>query len=234
MINLFFYFGIIHFISILFFFYLFKKLYLFDIPDLKRKIHKKPIPYSGGLSIFLTLVIIIKFYNFNDNLENIIIYSSIIIFFGLIDDKIKIKPLTKLLIIFVPVSFITLNYMSLSNLGYYENIGFISLGKFDIIFSILAVSLIINSFNYIDGIDGLALSQFFISFAYLAFLIKNSDQSMLFYLILLLVFINIFFNFSLFKKIKFFLGNSGSMLLGIILAFFSIYLYEYEKFIPHT
>ena len=90
--------------------------------------------------------------------------------------------------------------MSLSNLGYYENIGFISLGKFDIIFSILAVSLIINSFNYIDGIDGLALSQFFISFAYLAFLIKNSDQSMLFYLILLLVFINIFFNFSLFKK----------------------------------
>ena len=44
----------------------------------------------------------------------------------------------------------------MTDLGTYEYLGKISIGQFYFIFTLFAVGLLTNSYNYIDGVDGLA------------------------------------------------------------------------------
>ena len=89
-------------------------------------------------------------------------------------------------------------------------------------------AFIINSYNYNDGIDGVAISIsiiIFWHFIYLKLLKINELNSFIIFLIIC-NFISLMFNLSLFKFPKIFLGNSGSNLNGFIIAFFqSIYLH---------
>ena len=90
----------------------------------------------------------------------------------------------------------------------------------------------INAVNYIDGIDGLALSQVLISFIYLSFLSEEHNTKIFIYLLTLPLFINLIFNFGVVRNYKFFSGNSGSLIIGFILSFLVIYLYKFENIHP--
>ena len=191
-----------------------------------RKIHKKPTPFTGGLTIFLCFLLIIKLFELNYNIELIILYSSLLFFCGFIDDIYELTPGPKLLLMVLPILMLVFNEnIFLTNLGEYKMIGTLSLGKIDKIFTILCVLLLINSFNYIDGIDGLALSQVIFALTYFLFLTKNPEvQKQLMYLILIY---SVIFAFNVSNGIfKTFIGNGGSLMSGFIISFVTIILFK--------
>jgi UDP-GlcNAc:undecaprenyl-phosphate/decaprenyl-phosphate GlcNAc-1-phosphate transferase len=205
-----------------------KKLKIIDYPTEKRKIHKLPTPLMGGL-IIITNLLLINTYLFSKNeLSSLDITIFIFCFFsfiiGLIDDKKKISSLNKLMIIglaYMIIGVIDKN-LFLTHL-YSETLDkFFYLGVFHIFFSTLCVLLLINAFNLVDGLNGLAIS---IAILWLFFIFNFFENVNYAYFILILSLL-IMLRFNL--KGKFFLGDSGSILIGSLIGIFFITSYNLE------
>jgi len=212
-----------------------KKFNLLDYPD-SRKIHGKPTSYLGGIGILATYFILVYLtISQNNFIHNVIIYGSLLAFLGFIDDKISITPSKKLVAQTILIFFyIYQNSLYLNDIGTFQYIGKIGLGNFNIIFTLMCCLLLINSFNYSDGIDGLAILNYIFIISIYIFLSHNNNlYDIRDFLILLIVpaIIFLIFNFG-YKKIKFFLGDSGSNLLGFIISFVSIGMYTKYNFHP--
>lgn len=199
-----------------------KKFELVSKPN-NRNTHVGKIPFLGGATIGIVLLVIVKLLNFDQNFEEIIIYSIIILIAGIIDDINTLTPGQKLILIILPIIWIVFyDKIQLIHLGFYEYFGQISLGKFSQIFTVLCIILFINAFNYIDGIDGLGISTALIFFIYLNFLIEDNELSFALNLISICYFLMLIFNILNLKIFKTFLGDGGSLMTGFIIAFFSI------------
>lgn len=196
--------------------------HLFEPFD-ERKIHTKIVPPLGGVAIFIgfTLSSIIATYGLSfDSLKYIIASVIIMFFIGLKDDLLIISANKKLMVqIFAAVILITLGNVRFTNLhgilGSHE-IGYVT----SLILSIFTMVVIINAFNLIDGIDGLASGLailaatvfgiwfFFagqIQFAILSFALVGSLSGFFLY--------NVFGN-----KNKLFMGDTGSLIIGLVVS----------------
>ena len=204
------------------------RLKLLDHPN-HRKTHKMPYPYTGGISVSCIFIILIFYSDFRDNTLHIIIMnSSLIAFAGFIDDKYKLNVGSKLIFQFIPIV-LTINQtgLILNGLEEYFLIGNITLGSFSIIFTILSIFLLINAFNYFDGIDGsLGTITISILIINLYLIYENNiiylNKLIIYFISIIVVFL--FFNLSKNNKIKTFLGDSGSLLLGFLVSFLLIYI----------
>ena len=195
------------------------KLNLLDIPK-KRKIHSKSTAYTGGILVSSILIIGILLFDFsNKNLNSILSIAFLISIVGLVDDYYNLNVGGKLSLQVIPIFYlIIIEGLALNSLGSYELFR-LELGAFAIPFTLISVLFLINSFNYFDGLDG-ALSFSSISvLGILYFLIPAQNYQ--FYLIIIIIpmCIFLFYNFSLIKLPKLFLGDSGSLLLGFIVSF---------------
>lgn len=193
-----------------------KKLY--DVPD-ARKIHDAPIPSLGGLGIFAGFVMasltIIPFAQAID-FQYFFAAFFVIFFLGLKDDILDISPIKK----FIGQVLAAFLIIYKGNIQIQSMHGFMGIDQlppmFSLIFTYLTVIVIINSFNLIDGVDGLAGSlalmaatifgaYFFmvdmLPFAILSFATAGSLVAFL------------IFNF---QPAKIFMGDTGSLLLGLI------------------
>ena len=215
----------LHFIS--------KKLNLYDIPN-KRKLHKSKIVNTGGIIILIFYWIVIKNFEFNNVLENLIVVGFLIILVGFIDDRNNLSPAVKLISLSLPsVYIIVSNNFIIQSLGNYDLLGTLLLGKVALIFTFLSVVLLINSVNYLDGIDGLLLSFVATTFLYLIFLTEDKNIHLLIYYLLIPVIINLIFNFFSFgKNLKIFNGDAGSLFFGFLISFFLIYFNLYLDIHP--
>ena len=191
---------------------------LFDEPD-ERKVHKVVIPTLGGLGIFAGFVIATLLgvpLGGSSELQYFIAASIVIFFLGLKDDILILSASKKfagqiiaagILIKFGGVQIHNMHGL----LGIYEIPNVAS-----IVLSLLTIIIITNSFNLIDGVDGLAGSlgvlttitfgaYFFyigqLTYAVMAFALAGSLISFLIY------------NFS---PAKIFMGDTGSLLVGLI------------------
>ena len=108
---------------------------------------------------------------------------------GFIDDRINLNPSIKIIFILIPSIYLIFNNIQINDLGNYEYIGLINLGKFQIPFLILALGLLINATNYIDGIDGLLLAFFMCCLGYYIFLIEDAKTIILIKLLLIPIFL---------------------------------------------
>lgn len=192
----------------------------------KRNVHDIGTPYMGGITIILIILFTVKNMSFEKNYEIIILYSIPVVIIGLIDDIKDLNPNQKLTFISLPVLYlIFFENMIIADLGSYEFIGTIHLGKFGPIFTILAILLFVNAFNYTDGVDGLAITQFLVFICYINYLID--DKSISYALINLMVIYTVILicNFSNIKNIKTFLGDSGSLMTGFLISFLTILAY---------
>lgn len=208
------------------------KLKFFDIPN-QRKIHKKKIIHTGGIAIFFTYIIILANLELNTEIENLIAVGSILVIFGFIDDQYKLTPGMKLFFIFLPILYLISEGLYLEDLGEYKHIGRIELNKFAIIFTLLSVALLVNSINYLDGIDGLCLIIVISSLIYFSIITNNENTKQLLTFLSIPLFINLFFNLLPYKtNYKIFLGNSGSLFFGFFLSFLMIYFYKFEGISP--
>tara|TARA_B100001057_G_scaffold500965_1_gene619305 strand:+ start:3217 stop:4218 length:1002 start_codon:yes stop_codon:yes gene_type:complete len=214
-------------------FVLSKKLNLVDKPN-SRKIHKTNIINVTGIVIYSYLLFIILINKYPIQLENIITVGFIIILIGFADDRIELTPKTKIVLTLFPVSYLILNGFNLTDLGKYEYIGLIKLGKFSIIFTILSVMLLMNAINYTDGTDGLLIGYSITALLYFYFLSnKQSEYLSLFIIFIYILSISLIFNFLPVKSgFKSFLGNAGSLFFGFFFSFILIYLYKFEDIHP--
>lgn len=215
--------------------YLSKKLKLLDYPN-RRKIHKSPIPYTGGFILSISFLVIITLTDASDKFLNLILSFGILACLaGLIDDKYKVNPGTKIILQIIPIFFIIDQDLYLISLGSYSYFGEINLGSFSKIFTIFCCLLLVNAFNYSDGVDGLLTSiTIIIMVNFIIFnnlFLQNIDLD--FYLLIVLtLIIFLFYNFGLINKYKAFLGDSGSNLLGYVISFLSIYFFSIKNIHP--
>ena len=198
----------------------------FDKPN-KRGIHKIPIINTGGLIIYLFFLSVISQSEFNYNIELIVSIGFFVCLTGFIDDRINLNPSSKIVLIIIPSIYLILNGISISDLGQYEYLGKLELGKFKIPFLLLAIGLLINATNYIDGIDGLLLVFFLSCLIYYIFLIDDTETINLLKFFVIASFLNLILNLLPSKnKFKVFSGDSGSLFIGFFVSFMTIELYN--------
>ena len=214
-------------ICFLLFFYISKISYIFNLVDKpnERKKHLEPTAYTGGIALSLIYILsVLLFDNAYIKLNLILSIAFLIAIVGFIDDKYNLNIGGKLSLQIFPIIYlIVFENLTLNNLGDYNYIK-LELHSFSIPFTLLSVIFLINSFNYFDGLDGTLSYTTFSVLSILYFLVDDTNIRLFLITISLPILIFLFFNFSLFKLQKLFLGDSGSLLLGFIVAFSLIFL----------
>jgi len=204
-----------------------KKIKIIDLPK-KQSIHNKPIPKTGGIVIALIITINFLFLSFISGweiLKTVEFFSIISVFIiGLIDDVLDLKPSLRIFFLsFITFILIYTNQIFLIEILNFKNFGATSflLGNFSLIFTIFCIIVFCNSFNFIDGINGLAIS---ISLVWITLIPLGLNEK--FSIIICLIYILI----SNIKN-KIFLGNSGSLILSFYMAIKFIEYYNKGQFL---
>lgn len=228
---------------------------LFDIPN-ERKVHTELVPRLGGISFFpillISLVIVIGVrylfgYGFAPERISFIVPEfcflicglTILYLTGVKDDLIGLRYRAKFIIQFLVATLFPLSGLWLNNLhgvlGIYEISPW-----FGIPLTILLTVFILNAINLIDGIDGLASGLSIAALLVLGWLYIRLD--MWIYTTLAFSALGIlvsFFYYNVFgkqeRRQKIFMGDTGSLTLGYILAFLAIrYSFYNPNFAPYS
>lgn len=208
---------------------------LVDKPN-ARKQHSGEVPLVGGLAIYAAIVFSsFLFVHFDSNYKLYLISTSFIVLIGALDDFYDLDAGLRLIAQFLIASLMVFGAdLYISNLGNIFGTGDIDLGFFGPIFTMLAVVAAINAFNMMDGVDGLVGSlsiNTFVSIGILAFLSNTAYQTDLPAMFLGAIFAFLFFNFGRFKngKYKVFMGDAGSMLVGLSVIWLLTYATQGES-----
>jgi UDP-GlcNAc:undecaprenyl-phosphate GlcNAc-1-phosphate transferase len=127
---------------------------LVDKPN-TRKLHKGDIPLVGGLSIYLSVLIVTLMWMPNTvGIRMYLIASAMIVFIGTLDDMYDLKVGHRLVGQFIVAS-ILINGLNVyfTNFGDLLSFGDINIGVLGIPFTYLSILVLINAFNMIDGLD---------------------------------------------------------------------------------
>ena len=197
-----------------------------DKPD-ERKVHKVPIPRLGGLGVYIGFLVgYMLFGEATPIMNSILIGSFLIIITGVIDDIKPLKPLTKFIgqlgAALVVVLYGGLIIKDISAFGIYLNFGIFAYPL--TIFFILGC---INCMNLIDGLDGLSSgisAIFFLAIGIVAACRFQTDLS--FTLTFIMLGCCIGFLLHNFHPASIFIGDSGSMFLGFIIAVITMLGYK--------
>lgn len=207
-----------------------KRLDFVDHPG-GRKQHEETVAYGGGVAIFLVFAALSFF--IEPPFENSWAYFvalALILIVGVIDDKKGVNAKLKFGVHFLSAFIIVIaGHTQLMTLGNLLGFGDMGLGWMVIPFSVACVVYIINAMNMMDGLDGLAGGQSLIIFLWLmvasafagywdAFLslglISGALVGFLFYNM----------RHPLRLRACIFLGDAGSMALGLTIAWYCIQL----------
>ena len=193
---------------------------LLDFPGI-RKIHQIPTPTMGGIAVFasllITLLLSVDFKN-SPQVPGFLTALTIIFFVGLKDDILFFSPAKKFAGQLVAV--LLLAYQGYYQLNSFD--GFLGIGMLSpatsFLFTTFTMLVIINAFNLIDGVDGLAaiLGLFSTLFLGIVFWFQGDKTHALIAFVSassLLAFL--LYNWS---PAKIFLGDTGSLLIGLINA----------------
>jgi UDP-GlcNAc:undecaprenyl-phosphate GlcNAc-1-phosphate transferase len=190
---------------------------MFDEPD-ERKVHKMVIPTLGGLGIFAGFILatLLGVPLNSPELQYFVAAAIVIFFLGIKDDILVLSPAKKFIGQLIAAGIIIkFGGVQISHMH-----GFLGIGELpqmaSIVFTLFTIIVITNSFNLIDGVDGLAGSlglltalvfgSYFLfagqlMYAVIAFALAGSLIGFLIY------------NFS---PAKIFMGDTGSLLIGLV------------------
>lgn len=197
-----------------------------DIPKDERRIHIKPVPVMGGLAIYISFVIGTILYNgiLTKSQLGIIVGATIIVVGGMIDDIKELSPKYKLLIQVMGAACLLISGVRISILTnpFREFYPYLNIGWVSIPVTIIWIVGVTNAFNLIDGLDGLAAGIAFISCVTLMIVsIINGRLEAAFLTAVLSGAILGFIPYN-FNPASIFMGDTGSQLLGFLLAAISI------------
>ncbi len=231
---------------------------LLDEPDEHRKLHSRRVPTIGGIIIFAATIFSFALWfptesffktdgignqisdlkylsevNLSTSSMNdfkYILATMLIMFFvGVKDDIIGTAAIKKLMA-HILVGMVLVLMANVRLTGMHGVFGILELPYWaTVFFSIFTIIVVINAFNLIDGVDGLAAGVGLISSAAFGtwFLIAGDNvMSLLAFSLAGALFGFLFFNFS---PAKIFMGDSGSLIIGLITVIMAIRLIEYNR-----
>ena len=202
---------------------------LVDLPN-ERKIHKLPISRLGGVAIwtsamltFLVLVLL-SYYPYGSLLSGIILGGSLMFLLGLIDDIYNLNAKFKLVIQLLVATIVYLLGVQIDTI--FNPLGGdpLRLGLFSYPITIMWIVGISNAVNFIDGVDGLAGSVITVSSITLALIAAamSPNPSVTALIGFILAGSNLAFLTFNFNPAKIFMGDSGALFSGFLLAALSI------------
>lgn len=213
-----------------------------DMPG-HRKVHTKPIALGGGIAIFLSVIVplailaiavllvspeLVSKY-FGDTVSGhlpglkkrapqllvFVLGAAVLHITGLIDDRKAMGPRIKL---FIQLAVALL----LATLGEIRFDFFIDSYVIRVLLSVLWITVIINAFNFLDNMDGLSAGIAAICSLIILFAAVNSGQVFISCFLALIVGALIGFLFYNFNPASIFMGDAGSLLVGLFMAVASI------------
>lgn len=206
---------------------LIRKYKLYDKPN-ARKEHTMPIPTMGGIAIMAGMsASLFLWFPFSTEPALISFFFSVILLFGLgiMDDLKDLSAKYKFIIQIALALLIAISGIRISSFDGLFGIHEIPV-QLQFTITVLAIVGITNAFNLIDGIDGLAGGIGFMSLITLGlFLIMNRDGNTALIAFALAGGILAFLYFN-FNPAKIFMGDTGSLVLGFVVAVLSIRLLQ--------
>lgn len=213
-----------------------RKFGFYDQPN-QRKVHKQAIPRMGGIAFLPSLalgfaVTMLLYYTnvgmpveFHYSSVLMVIGASIIFLLGVMDDLVDLPANFKFVVLSIGSSALPICNLALDNLH-----GFFGLYEIPVWvaypLTVFVIMTIVNSLNLIDGIDGLASGIAAICLAFFVYLYADV-RYMVFDVMsaAMLGSVLAFMGFNIFGKVgrmKIFMGDAGSLILGYVLAYLAI------------
>lgn len=196
-----------------------------DVPKEPRKIHNKPMPYFGGLAIYISIMACMFVY-MPHNATNLYIMAgaTIIVLTGIVDDMYDMPAKVKLLMQIVAalvaikggvqIHFIT-NPLSETGMSYL-------LSWLSYPLTLFWLVGITNTINLIDGLDGLASGVASIAATTLLFTTSKMGHDFIVTQCAIIAGASLGFLPFNFNPAKIFMGDTGALLLGYMLAVTSV------------
>lgn len=205
-----------------------RKKNLTDEPGL-RSSHLRKIPNLGGIAIFYSLAVCASIFAFELFELYKFLFASLVIllYVGIMDDIVVMRAYKKLLAQIIVTALMVIGSdvrirSFFGIFGIYE-LNYIS----SVIFSMFTYIVLINAFNLIDGIDGLSggysvICSALFGISYFRLGEFNYPLVVLSAVIIGSVVGFLYYNLSPYRNNKIFMGDTGSMILGFLLAFTAI------------
>jgi len=201
-----------------------------DQPD-ERKVHRQAMPRMGGLAFLVSLFAIplsmlpISALQMSTDLQGFLIGLIVIALTGLADDILDISPRWKFLGLFVgSLLFVLISDAAIHNLGDLFALGDLETGMLAIPVTIVATVGFINALNLSDGLDGLAAGIALIAVFFLGCFSSHAGNELCLVLSLTLFGGMVGFLYFNSHPAKVFMGDTGSLVLGYVLAAISLLL----------
>ena len=210
-----------------------KRFKLFDRPN-ARKEHSVPTPTFGGISIFTGMIVSLLFwFKFYNHPSIITFFLSMILLFGvgIMDDLKDLAARYKLVIEAGVATLLAVSGIRITSFG-----GLFGINELHIIaqyiITVVAIVGITNAFNLIDGIDGLAGGLGFMSLVTLGIFLtisKDLNYAMIAFALAGALLGFLYFNFN---PARIFMGDTGSLMLGFIIAVLCVQLMKVNAIHP--
>jgi len=195
---------------------------LIDIPN-KRSSHQHIVPKSAGIGFVSAVFIWLPlFYPTLFLSYKWTILAMLLVFFtGILDDYYELSPNRKFLIIIIATILLSFDAIEILNVGIYNGHKW-SLSWLSLPFTVFAVVGFTNALNLIDGLDGLSsLISIIILATFYIIGYQNNDMFLMFisgaFIVTLFAFL--FYNW---YPASIFMGDSGSLILGFIIAMLGV------------
>jgi UDP-GlcNAc:undecaprenyl-phosphate GlcNAc-1-phosphate transferase len=200
---------------------------LTDTPGV-RSSHAKITPSFGGVAFYISYIIALFFLQFffdNQVSLTLLVAISVLFFTGLFDDLVNLRAKVKFCGQFLGVALL----MSQSDFRIISMHGFMGIYEIPLIVSVVGsmffLLALLNAFNLLDGIDGLTSITGIIVASFYSYMFYKLGY--FYYLSIsittiatLLAFLR--FNFSVKRKI--FMGDTGSLTIGLVLGLLTLKL----------
>lgn len=207
-----------------------------DYPG-NRRVNTKPVPRCGGIALYLgivagmfTLFVGVRFFNWElqdvykvFDVNYLVLYLGVTVMFlvGLVDDITQLKPWVKFIGQVIAASIVVLSGVSIGVVRIPIVGDFLEFGWLDYPVSVLYLVVFVNITNLIDGLDGLASGIVaIVSTALLYIVVTRGNVTMGFACIALIAVCLAFLCYNFFPA-SIFMGDSGSMLLGLAVGILS-------------
>jgi UDP-GlcNAc:undecaprenyl-phosphate GlcNAc-1-phosphate transferase len=205
------------------------KIGLVDQPG-GRKRHDGAIPLIGGLVIIVVFFVLGLIAQLHQTMAFLPLMGGVLFLLtvGIMDDKVNIQPWVRFVIqIWVSCYIVIFCGAEIENLGNLLGFGEINLSYMSKPFSVTCLVLLMNSINMLDGLDGLASGFMAIVLGWLMLAYAQNGygfhaSSILLLLAPLAAFLFLNMRHPLRARASVFLGDAGSLSLGLLIGFFAI------------
>jgi len=205
-----------------------------DVQSGKQKFHSNPTPRTGGIAILIS--VLFTYWYYETITLSVLMFALFPLFFvGLYEDLVNtVRPTYRLILILIS-SFILVEISnnSIDSLGLYYLDMLLEVGIFSTIFTVLTIALVVNSFNMVDGFNGL-ISGLVVLYLIAILLVSQSfGDSTTFNLAIYLCYGIVGFLVYNFPGGRIFLGDLGAYTLGFLVSFILINFVNNNSGISH-